>query len=303
MTSTAIAFQFGDGVNTTTSPDLTLTQSPTRVNWTFTTGANIVEGFVAIVNQSSLPAGSVIAGQLMLVPGTSPPTYNGDTNDSRPPGGGGAIIISYGSQVVSMLRHVSGVLVPESTLLANQHTNAQLFEQFVPFPIANPTYVGTALDGQFTSTVTVGLTAVVTPGRGQVGTPVYHTLLDSWNDGATDPGTFSPFTTGNITGRFFKSMIALDIVNGPVSYISALNTEIDSTSFSVPVTKFIVDAAGTILTFPNKFHAPPNIQVTPADGNATSGGASQITSTQAMIQLFKGGTEVSGVANIMIVGA
>lgn len=300
---TAMAFQWSDGTNVVTSPDITVTSTPTRYSYTFTTPATVAaDSYVAVIDAASDPSGNITVTDIELNVGSTPNPYTGSTPGSAPPGGGGLINIINNSPASgsSFLRHYLGFLVPDSTKLAASHTNHELFEQFVPYPVTLPEYIAPVLDGGFTSTFAAAILLSATPGRGISGPAIVHSSLDSWNDGAADTSVFTPWTTGNATGRFFRAKVTMDTT--VPSYISALTLNLTSQSITKYVNEFAVGIAGTVLNFPNVFHSPPNIQITPSDGTSTSGGASTITSNSAMIELFRGETQVAGVCNITLVG-
>jgi hypothetical protein len=116
------------------------------------------------------------------------------------------------------LKTWDGILVPDSTLGANAHTNAQLFTQFVPFPVSSPTYQGPAFDIGISEPVNVTIRPAASAPNG--GVAVNATALDHWSTGS-DPNTFAAFSTGSITGRYFRAQITQDTSVAP-SYVTAL---------------------------------------------------------------------------------
>lgn len=300
---TQFAFQWSDGTTVFSSSDILVTTTPTLYSFSFRTPATIAPGsYVAITDSSLDLAGTIDVRDVKLNIGTSPTPYTIDTPRSAPAGGGGLIYLTDATPATaqSFARHYLGYLVPESTKRANQMTNAELFEQFVPYPIANATYITPILDAGFTSSFTATIALGALPGRGIGGGARLSTFLDAWNDGDQDPGIYAPFTSSTATGRYFRAMIVMD--TSTPAYVTEFSLNLSSQSKTKIINNFPVDIGGTTLNFPNTFHSPPNIQITVSDGTSTSGGASQITSSSALIELFKGETNVAGTANLTLVG-
>ncbi|MES2055814.1 MAG: phage tail protein [Pseudomonadota bacterium] len=111
-----------------------------------------------------------------------------------------------------------GILVPDSTVLASGHTNAQLFTQFVPFPVSSPTYQGAVFDIGLSEPVNVTIRPAASAPNG--GVPNNATALDHWSVGS-DPATFAAFSTGSVTARYFRAQITQDTSVAP-SYVTAL---------------------------------------------------------------------------------
>ncbi len=57
--------------------------------------------------------------------------------------------------LTGFVKHWTGMLVPDSTMAANQMTNAELFETFVPYPVASATYDAPVIDTGFDDTMRV----------------------------------------------------------------------------------------------------------------------------------------------------
>lgn len=114
------------------------------------------------------------------------------------------------------LKTWDGMLVPDSTVAANALTNVQLFTQFVPFPVASPSYRSPPFDLGSSQRVNVNIRpAAAAPG----GAATVATSLDSWSTGS-DPATFTAFATGSISARFFRAQIVEDTT--VPAYITAL---------------------------------------------------------------------------------
>lgn len=199
-----------------------------------------------------------------------------------------------------LLMHYTGVLVPDSAAAASVLSNAQLFTQFVPVPVAGASYTAPAIDTGTQGTVRAYATVNALPAPGSTTRPQVSFLLDTWADGATDPGTFTPWGGGSITARYFKGQIQVNTAIPAV--IAAFDMTLDAPVQSITMTGVAIAAGGTAVVFPRAFHTPPAVQITPSDGTSTGGGASAITPSGCTVQLFQGAALVAGTCTLTITG-
>lgn len=201
--------------------------------------------------------------------------------------------------------HHTAVLLPDSTKLANQLSNTQLFAQFCPSPVASPTYTAPVTDTGFTDDLRVFFGATAALGPGIVGSAAVSFALDYWPDGRSDPGSFTAWTVGNVSARYLRAQLTENTAAPAVLSQFTLTAEVAANVVET-VQGFAVGSDGTTLAYASAgvgpFHSPPAIVVTPTDGTSTSGGASAITNASALIQLFRGSTAVSGTCNLLISG-
>ncbi|HXP29701.1 MAG TPA: phage tail protein [Stellaceae bacterium] len=208
------------------------------------------------------------------------------------------------------LVHHTGVLVPDSTKLANQHGVAELFTAFVPYPVAAPSYTCATLDAGFDGGLRLWASwSAASGGNGANENSELAFSLDSWPSSAGDPGTFLPWGyIGNLVDvRYAKGRITENTATP--AYVAALSVSADVGPASYSVNGFAVGAGGSTLSFasapglPAQFHNLPNVQVTSTNAAAVTGTATGITTTSCTITLYNSsGASVAGTANILLTG-
>lgn len=162
----------------------------------------------------------------------------------------------------------NGVLVPESTRAANAHTNAELFEQYVPYPQATCSYESPEIDIGFDNNVRVWANIIAAPGRGVIElSHDAHLYLDYRTSVGAYDG-FEAWTIGNRIGRYFKFKLELHTAHGK-AFISSFKPVIDSQESKQTGENVVVSAGGTFISFPTPYHTKPIVD-TPA---FVSGGA------------------------------
>jgi hypothetical protein len=157
--------------------------------------------------------------------------------------------------------HYTGMLVPDSTKLASQHTNAQLFEQFVPFMVASATYETPTLDLGFNDTIRFFAQPLsYSPGRGVTGSPSVALSVDYWADGGVDPGVYQPWASNTLTGRYIKARLTM--ASGSPGYISAFTPVGDKQPNTQSRSGVTAAPGGTAITFDQPYHSLPTVQIT-----------------------------------------
>jgi hypothetical protein len=209
--------------------------------------------------------------------------------------------------VSGFVRHYTGVLFPDQTVLANALTIVQLFETFCYSPVATATYSSGVTDTGFNSALHIYLTSTQVLGPNITGAPSVNYGLDTWLTGASDPGTFTPWTLGNVTARYIRSQIN-EVVGTSPSIIENLTINASvPTAVTDTVQGFsITSSLGTVMVFSavgaGPFHSPPTVIATPTDGVLQSVGASSISTTQCTLQGFVSGAPSTGACNVAITG-
>ncbi|MBI5135770.1 MAG: hypothetical protein HZA24_00375 [Nitrospirae bacterium] len=195
------------------------------------------------------------------------------------------------------LAHWTGVLVPDSTLGAAAHTNAELFETFVPYPVAQAIYEAPEMDGGFDDTVRVWGEVASALGTG-VATGVADPKLEidhRLEAGAYDG--FTPWAVGQVTARFVKHRLVLDTARGRAKITGFLPT-VDVRERTEKATDVAVAAGGTAITFARPFHRKPEVRVTAIGSTARIAGANNVTTTGFTAHVFDtGGADVGGTVN------
>ncbi len=205
---------------------------------------------------------------------------------------------------VDFVKHWTGVLIPESTTAANQMTNAELFEQFVPYPKALCTYEAPEIDAGFDSSFRVFATSAAALGRGVVaGSPSPSLEIDYRLEAGSYDG-FEPWTIGTVAARRVKTKLKLQPALGN-AYVSGFTPTADA-----PVRDdergqgVAVGSGGTAIVFARRFFFPPNVQVTPLGSSALIGVADSVTATGFTARLFDAaGAGAAGSINWQALGS
>ena len=179
--------------------------------------------------------------------------------------------------LTNFVKSWDGMLVPQSTLGANAHTNAQLFEQFVPFPFATCSYeVLGEVDVGFNGTSRVWMHVDSYLGRGATGIADPKTHLDyRLSAGAYDG--YEQWTIGNREFRYAKFKFILDTAVGK-AYVKAFHAVIDNEEFTQSGVNVSIGAGGTFIAFAKSYHKSPFVDVP----NFTTGGAVRIPVADAV---------------------
>lgn len=190
-------------------------------------------------------------------------------------------------------RHWTGVLVPESTMLASAMTDAQLWDAFVHSPYATCTYEAPEVDIGFDDTARIwgsidsALGPGVTAGLADPDLEVDYRLAAGSYDG------FEPWTIGDRIGRYFKHRLVLNTAEGVAKIIGFLPT-VDNIEF-IQSAQVVVAAGGATITFPQPFHVVPQVTATAVGTTALYPVLDGITATSFFVRVFDAaGTNVGG---------
>lgn len=195
------------------------------------------------------------------------------------------------------LKHWTGVLVPDSTLPANQLTNAQLFEQFVPFPVAAPTYDAPTIDTGFDDTMRVWAAMAASLGRGASGLPSESLAIDFWLTGQSDPATFEAWTVASASLRYLRARLTMTPAEG-CSYVTTFTPTIDRAPKIENGASVTIAAGGTAIEFPSPYHVLPLVQATAVGSSALIATAADISTTGFTAHVFNSaGSDVGGTIN------
>lgn len=192
---------------------------------------------------------------------------------------------------------VSGSLIPDSTLAANAHTNVELFETFVPYPVAQGIYEAPEMDVGFDDNCRIWGSIDSVLGRGvTVGIADPKLEVDFRTQAGAYDG-FEPWTIGDRLGRYFKHRFILTTAQGKARIDGFLPT-VDLSEETQSVRGASVSAGGQILTFPSVFHRTPNVVAVYAGSGARFVTVTNITTTGFTCNVFDtAGTNVGGTVN------
>jgi hypothetical protein len=201
--------------------------------------------------------------------------------------------------------HPSGVLIPDSTMLAADMTDAELWDSFVHSPVATCRYEAPELDLGFDVGVDqpvrcfAAIQAVLGPAES--GAPVAALELDTREAAGSYDG-FEPWSAGAVQGRYVKSRVTLDPASG-VAYLAGFDPTVDAERRTEIVQGVSVGSGGTGVTFAQRFFNPPVVTVQPTGATARIGQPSAIVATGCTAHVFDAaGSGVSATADIIADG-
>lgn len=197
---------------------------------------------------------------------------------------------------------VSGALIPDSTKLASEHTNAELFEQFVPYPEATCTYTAPEMDKgrDGVARIYADIVSVLGPGVVTGTSSPKHRVDYKTASGAYDG--YEDWKIGAVNFRYASSQIVLDTSVGK-SKITGFSTVIDKRTRSETGT-FTTDAGGSLaVTFTEPFHNTPTLSVTPQGSGNVSASYDSVSETGFTGYFKSGGAAAAGTASYHATGA
>lgn len=214
-------------------------------------------------------------------------------------------------QNASLLPIGSSWTEPPSGLIAGlalptvNTTGWEVFNQFVPDPVASCSYTTPTIDTGYDSVLRIYSTSAISMGYGQSGTISDQLSLDTWLNGAADPNTYTPWTVGQVNMRYMKERLTLNgIVAGAVPVITAFSAFADTTPVIENVATVTIAPGGTAVTFPQPYHSAPFVLPTAIGTTALTANASNITAQGCTIHIFNSsGTDVGGTASYTATGS
>jgi hypothetical protein len=111
-----------------------------------------------------------------------------------------------GATLSGFVKHVTGVIYPDSTVNASAMTDVQLWSTFVYSPVSNPTVTTAEIDTRRVTSVIVTESWSAYLGPGVAGPYSITQELDQWSTGS-DPNTYPAWVNGSTTGEFFKGRL------------------------------------------------------------------------------------------------
>ncbi|MBI2235350.1 MAG: hypothetical protein HYU60_00060 [Magnetospirillum sp.] len=201
------------------------------------------------------------------------------------------------------VKHWTGVLMPDCTMLASDMTDAELWDTFVAAPVTTATYTqageqALAIDGS--PRLWAAVAAALGPGE-STGAPLPH-LEVATRTLAGSYGPWRPWTIGTEPCGAFKMRVGFNTAGGVV-VLSEFTPTADAPFATESHSGLSVPLAGLVLTFDQPFQLAPNVQVTPVATGAQIGVATGVSNSGCTILLFTtAGTAASGTVNVTITG-
>lgn len=191
------------------------------------------------------------------------------------------------------VRHWTGKLMIDSTELANARDNDDVFDNYVVAPVSSASYEAPAIDLGFDADgvrVWAEIDSVLGPGE-TAGVADPSLSIDYRDDAVAFDG-FEDWVSGKADFRHMKAKITVDTSKGlPVVTGFSPVCDVQERTETGTVT---VAIGGTVVTFAQRFHSPPVVQVT-ADGADRVGFISGVTETGFTYEIYdQSGTDQGG---------
>lgn len=202
----------------------------------------------------------------------------------------------FAGSMTGFVRHWTGVLIPESTSMANAYSDYTLFDAFVTDPVSSASYITPTFDIGFEDSLRVHTAYSLTEGPGQSGSPTADIQIDAWTTGS-DPGTYVDWTVGTIDVRYLNMKIIYQPTAGTVAYLTDFTYTVDRSPVLEQTDSVTIAAGGTAINFPSPFHDIPTVIPTVVSGSALYATASAISMSGCTINIWDStGTSVGGTA-------
>lgn len=205
--------------------------------------------------------------------------------------------------IYGFVKHWTGVLIPDSTMLAADMTDAELWDTFVYSPVSSCTYTQS---GEQVLTINgsprlwAAVTAVLGPGEtAGSATPQIEVATRTL---AGTYGAWQPWTIGTAPCGAFKMRVTITPANG-VALLSAFTPTADA-SLQTETQTVSVGSGGTAVTYSAPFFSNPSVSVQPVGATAQIGQPSNVTTADCIAHTFNGATGAgeSGTATVTITG-
>jgi hypothetical protein len=198
--------------------------------------------------------------------------------------------------------HWTGVLVPNSTMLASAMTDAELWDRFNAYPVAEAIYEAPEIDLVYDSQVRTYAGTGARLGAGETAGAAVCQLEQDYRLSSGSYDGFEPWTIGTNDLRFAKQRIKLRAADG-AQVATEFTPTIDATTRGEEGVGVAVGAGGLTVAFARRFFGAPNVQVTPVGGAVQQAWAESITETGFVLKTANGtGAATAGTANWQAIG-
>ena len=199
-------------------------------------------------------------------------------------------------------RHYTGVLTPCGSKGVDAY-GWDVFDMFVPDPVAHADYVTDAIDTGYDDSLRVFFTLGHGLGPGQSGIPDFVTAIDIWRSGENDPGSFTPWEIGYVTLRYLRARLSYMPVAGALAYITDFTPTVDAAPVIETGAAVTVAPGGMVVTFPTAFHVTPQVIATCISNTALSVSIVGATPSQCTFHVWNSaGVDVGGTINYQASG-
>lgn len=204
--------------------------------------------------------------------------------------------------LTNMVKHHTGVLVPDSQTLASAMTDAQLWNQCTYNPYADCYFTDAEYDMGFDASnvrAWAAITSVLGPGESGTASPQYQ--LD-YKTAAGSYDGFEDWEAGAIAGRYVKGRIHVASSAG-VPVISAFTQTLDFEERTETHADQTIAASGTTVSFTDRFHNAPTIRLTVKASTGLYATYETPTVTGVVVHVWNSsGTDVGGTVTVEATG-
>lgn len=208
--------------------------------------------------------------------------------------------LGWSGTLSGFVMHPTGVLVPNSTTLANATSDFTIFDNFVVNPVSAASFTMPTIDLGQNQNLRVYNTQASNLGVNQSGAAAsLQFSIDTWLDGATDPGIYTNWGIGYVDFRYINAQITYSgITSGDISYLTDLTLYADTTPATNQSGQLSVLSGGSTLTYPNPFNTAPYVTATVVSATNLYASVASITSANCIINIWNiSGGSVSGTVN------
>ncbi|MCM0018436.1 MAG: host specificity factor TipJ family phage tail protein [Tagaea sp.] len=199
--------------------------------------------------------------------------------------------------------HWSGVLVPNSTKLAVDVTEAEAAAAFNPGQVAKAVYEAPEIDLGFDARVRSYAATAAQLGAGETAGAAICQLEQDYRLDAGAYDGFEPWTIGTNDLRKAKQRIALRAADGAAvatAFTPTIDAAVRQDEAGIEVA---VPSVGLAVAFNRRFFSKPNVQVTPVGGVAQQAWAESVTLTGCVLKCATGaGALTAGSVNYQATG-
>ena len=202
----------------------------------------------------------------------------------------------------NLVKHWTGVLVPESQDLAGLTNDQALFSSFVINPFATCTYEAAEFDLGFDGDIRVWGDIISALGPGESVGVADPKLEIDYRTAAGAYGGWRAWGIGNVFARYVKFRFVMQPALGKAKVTGFLPTA-DAIEFTQRGQNLTVAIGGTAVVFAKPYHLVPSIRVWVSNGSANIATFTSGTTTGFTAKVFSGAAaDVGGVVNWEAVG-
>lgn len=179
-------------------------------------------------------------------------------------------------QAYRVVSTVANTIIPDSYKLASELTNAELFEQFVPYPYEGCMYYARQIDIGFDNNVRIWASIESNLGPGILtGLANPKTYID-FREAVNRFDGFEEWSIGNRVLRYLRAAFKIEPLIGKIVVTSFVPTA-DLEERIERGTNATFANTGTPVVFSTQFHRLPHVQITPVGSTDLTAAADAVT--------------------------